>query len=257
MARPVKDLTGQTFNNLTVLGIAPKRQSGKRPRVRWRVRCTCGNEFEVFDTVLGVQKACQACGWRPKVHIPNHSYRILRAKGYTQRQIAERYNTSENTIAKKFPAEARTSWFRLHYQKLRDLLDQGLSWKECAKRLEYPGPVSAMQNTFDAWIPNVTEEYLADWMRSAHGRAYKYRDATNGAAKAHMSGSGFLQNRAKPLPALVHIMLKLDTDQIAKWLLAGLTWRDINIMLGKPVRWGAELEAIYSARLKWECSDDV
>lgn len=46
MAR-FKDLTGQVFGKLTVIGISKKVQSGKRERYYWKCRCDCGNIKDV------------------------------------------------------------------------------------------------------------------------------------------------------------------------------------------------------------------
>ncbi len=47
-----KDLTGQVFGKLTVIGISKKVQSGKRERYYWRCRCDCGNIKDVRTDCL-------------------------------------------------------------------------------------------------------------------------------------------------------------------------------------------------------------
>lgn len=45
MGRPLVDLTGKTFGDMTVLGKADGRDS--HGRVTWRLRCSCGAERTV------------------------------------------------------------------------------------------------------------------------------------------------------------------------------------------------------------------
>ncbi len=55
-----KDLTGQKFGKLTVMGIARKTQSGKRERYYWKCTCECGNIKEVRTDCLttGYVRSC-------------------------------------------------------------------------------------------------------------------------------------------------------------------------------------------------------
>lgn len=55
-----KDLTGERFGRLEVLGVARKVTSGKRERYYWACRCDCGNEKEVRTDCLtsGLVKSC-------------------------------------------------------------------------------------------------------------------------------------------------------------------------------------------------------
>lgn len=58
MPRPVIDITGQTFNLLTVLGRNP--ENGTKGEVRWDCECECGGETTVISANLryGRQQSC-------------------------------------------------------------------------------------------------------------------------------------------------------------------------------------------------------
>lgn len=56
-----KDLTGQVFGKLTVIGISRKVQSGKRERYYWKCQCQCGNEKEVRTDCL-TSGSIRSCG---------------------------------------------------------------------------------------------------------------------------------------------------------------------------------------------------
>lgn len=63
MAKP-KDLTGQRFGLLTVLGLCPEpyiSPSGK-PTRRWKCRCDCGNEIVVLTNALTGKNGTRSCG---------------------------------------------------------------------------------------------------------------------------------------------------------------------------------------------------
>lgn len=55
-----KDLTGQKFGRLTVMGISKKYKSGKRQRYYWACICDCGNKKDVRTDCLtkGLVKSC-------------------------------------------------------------------------------------------------------------------------------------------------------------------------------------------------------
>lgn len=55
-----EDLTGRRFGHWTVLGVGERSQSG---RFRWRCKCDCGNEKDVFAHMMisGQSKSC-GCG---------------------------------------------------------------------------------------------------------------------------------------------------------------------------------------------------
>lgn len=55
-----KDLTGNHFGMLTVIGIAEKRKSGNRERYYWDCKCQCGNHKQVRTDSLtkGLVKSC-------------------------------------------------------------------------------------------------------------------------------------------------------------------------------------------------------
>lgn len=57
MSRPLlRDLTGQRFGYLTVIGRGPNR----RNKVYWHCRCRCGRETDVqsFDLIFGKVLSC-------------------------------------------------------------------------------------------------------------------------------------------------------------------------------------------------------
>lgn len=56
-----KDLTGQIFDRLFVIGISRKVQSGKRERYYWKCQCQCGNEKEVRTDCL-ISGSVRSCG---------------------------------------------------------------------------------------------------------------------------------------------------------------------------------------------------
>lgn len=55
-----KNLTGEKFGRLTVIGVSRKAESGNRERYYWRCKCDCGNEKEVRTDCLtnGLVKSC-------------------------------------------------------------------------------------------------------------------------------------------------------------------------------------------------------
>ena len=56
-----KDLTGQIFGKLTVIGISKKVQSGKRIRYYWKCKCECGKYHDVRTDSL-ISGNIQSCG---------------------------------------------------------------------------------------------------------------------------------------------------------------------------------------------------
>lgn len=56
-----RDLTGQRFGRLTVIGISKKVQSGKRERYYWKCKCECGKFHEVRTDAL-TSGNVQSCG---------------------------------------------------------------------------------------------------------------------------------------------------------------------------------------------------
>lgn len=59
-----KDLTGQRFGRLTVLGLDPEpyRSPGGKPTRRWRCRCDCGTELVVLQNALTGKNGTRSCG---------------------------------------------------------------------------------------------------------------------------------------------------------------------------------------------------
>ncbi len=59
-----KDLTGQQFGRLTVLGLDPEpyRSPGGKPTRRWRCRCECGTELVVLQNALTGKNGTRSCG---------------------------------------------------------------------------------------------------------------------------------------------------------------------------------------------------
>lgn len=66
------DLTGQKFHSLTVI---KRVDSGKKGR-RWRCKCVCGNEVELFSTNL-VKGITKSCGCKPQRHYTKKTSRDL------------------------------------------------------------------------------------------------------------------------------------------------------------------------------------
>ena len=63
-----KDITGETFNDLTVLGIAYKDDSG---HYKWHCRCKCGTETIVFGHSLR-SGGTKGCGCKAGKSITTH-----------------------------------------------------------------------------------------------------------------------------------------------------------------------------------------
>ena len=59
-----KDLTGQRFGRITVLGLDPEpyRSPGGKPTRRWRCRCDCGTELVVLQNALTGKNGTRSCG---------------------------------------------------------------------------------------------------------------------------------------------------------------------------------------------------
>ena len=60
MSKSIRDLTGERFGPLTVLGALPERRNG---HVVWLCRCECGNVKQVQSPNLKSAKKCR-CKWR-------------------------------------------------------------------------------------------------------------------------------------------------------------------------------------------------
>lgn len=57
-----KDLVGQKIGHLLVLGIAGYKEYAKDKRIIYHVKCDCGNEKDVVDTLLMRKNHIQSCG---------------------------------------------------------------------------------------------------------------------------------------------------------------------------------------------------
>ena len=58
----IKDLTGQTFGQLTVLKrVENDISSNKRKRAKWLCQCSCGNQVEVLSCNLTCKRTL-SCG---------------------------------------------------------------------------------------------------------------------------------------------------------------------------------------------------
>lgn len=85
-----KDLTGERFGRLEVLGVARKVTSGKRERYYWACRCDCGNEKEVRTDCLtsGLVKSCGCLKKEQnKINLTaNHRHKLSRTRLYQEWQ---------------------------------------------------------------------------------------------------------------------------------------------------------------------------
>jgi hypothetical protein len=62
MAKPIKDLTGQTFGKLVVIGQGEDYVSDKNRRYKtWKCKCDCGNIIDVMQAQLTKNQA-RSCG---------------------------------------------------------------------------------------------------------------------------------------------------------------------------------------------------
>lgn len=65
---PYEQRVGTKINNLTILEITGKRNTGKRTKIMCKVRCDCGKEFEtLIESVISGQTA--SCGCQRKKFI--------------------------------------------------------------------------------------------------------------------------------------------------------------------------------------------
>ena len=69
------DMTGFRFGRLTVLGRAPDKTTGKKPKVMWRCRCDCGNETIVAGYALRGGTTV-SCGCKIRKHGYSHKERL-------------------------------------------------------------------------------------------------------------------------------------------------------------------------------------
>lgn len=79
-----KDLTGQRFGRLTVVGLDKKVKCGKRYRYYWDCICDCGNHKSVRTDCL-TQKMVQSCGClrdeKAAINvIKNHKHKMSRSR---------------------------------------------------------------------------------------------------------------------------------------------------------------------------------
>lgn len=79
--RNAEDLTGRTFNNLTILKFAEK---GKKGKYKWLCRCTCGNEKIILGASLksGNTKSC-GCLQKEKVRKRSTKHGLSETKEYS------------------------------------------------------------------------------------------------------------------------------------------------------------------------------
>lgn len=73
----IKDLTGQVFGELTVLGISERRISN---RLSWLCRCSCGKEtvYPTYALIRGASTHCRNCRWGSEskdVRMERHLFR--------------------------------------------------------------------------------------------------------------------------------------------------------------------------------------
>lgn len=85
-----KDLTGERFGRLEVLGVARKVTSGKRERYYWACRCDCGNEKEVRTDCL-TSGNTRSCGCMRDEQaainvVVNHTHKMSKSRLYHEWQ---------------------------------------------------------------------------------------------------------------------------------------------------------------------------
>jgi hypothetical protein len=73
--RARRDLTGERFGHLTILGQAPALAPGVRRLRRWKFRCDCGTEGTATTSALAVKSVCGVhhLGMRPPQHVVRHT----------------------------------------------------------------------------------------------------------------------------------------------------------------------------------------
>ena len=69
----MKDLTGEMFDMITVLGFSHFQGEGKRKRVFWKCKCECGKEFVRRADQIKAKNIYKSCGcYREKVLAANN-----------------------------------------------------------------------------------------------------------------------------------------------------------------------------------------
>lgn len=109
-ARPRKDLTGQRFGRLVVLGLAdvPDRKGF----IFWRVRCDCGTEKVIMQNnfIYGQTRSCGCLSNEMRAARAEHMRQGRKPK---KAPVEVRKPKSEKTAVRKvYPARTATEFFR-------------------------------------------------------------------------------------------------------------------------------------------------
>lgn len=89
----MKNLLGQKFDMLTVIGMTDKRSSGA---VVWLCQCDCGAKCERSGTVLK-RKGHHSCGCWNKKQISNLNKKDLKGKKFGKLTVLEQTNERDNS----------------------------------------------------------------------------------------------------------------------------------------------------------------
>lgn len=115
---------GDVFGRLTVL----KRVGweGRSPMPRWRVKCSCGNKFELFANVLGLdsegkirQERCKGCAARerdcgPKLipsQLTEEDVAAVRERRMTGSMLAAKYGRSPKVVSRWLEEAGAELWW--------------------------------------------------------------------------------------------------------------------------------------------------
>lgn len=90
----IKDLTGQKFNNLTVLNMHIINSASAHHRIKWKCRCSCGKIILVRGDSIrnGSRKSC-GCA---KVAVPNKKIIDLTGRRYNSLTVIKEYPRAGN-----------------------------------------------------------------------------------------------------------------------------------------------------------------
>lgn len=108
---------GDVFGRLTVL----KRVGweGRSPMPRWRVKCSCGNKFELFANVLGgsePQGRCRSCAAKERTmaepsQLTEEDIAGVRERRTTMTMLADKYGRSMSLIRRWLDEASAETWW--------------------------------------------------------------------------------------------------------------------------------------------------